>query len=189
MTEQFLQRTQVRPPSQQMGGETMPQCMRRGATAKAEPRASAPHRATHQVGRKRATPLSPKQGQIAYCWPGAELNIILNRPRHRCNNRYDSGLAPLSRDADRRPDRQDGARQRDSFSDAQSGAVEQKEDREIARRHPGQLASFSGILRDSESISRSNRAWDPALHPGALDGRNAAASALRKHISKECPHS
>ena len=148
MAEQFLKRPQVRSARQQMRREAVPQA-RAASACPASPsrrRAAATERRTRSglSGPPRAPTnngASPRQ-RI-----GALPHIILDRLAHRRHDRHDPGLRPLAGDP-QASRRSAGSR---AVSDSASatrkpGAVEQQQDRKVARADPRRARRLGGIL-------------------------------------------
>lgn len=135
MAEQLLERPQVYPPCQQVRCEAVSKCVRSKSIGKAEPTPRRRDRAPHEVGVERAASGTEKEGTVLK-GVGTLAYVILDRLAHRRYDRHDAGLRSLPGYSKGLADRENSNGERHCLGYAQTGAVEQQQDRKIARADP-----------------------------------------------------
>ncbi len=119
-----------------MGGERVPEGVRRGAVGKAQPAAQPLHQ---RLGVARAEGAAPAGAEHRLVGPEHErqfCGVGVHGLGHRRQDRCDAGLGPLAQHPQGGPQRDIAPLERQGLRDAQAAAVEQGQQRRVAGRLP-----------------------------------------------------
>ena len=137
MAKQFLDCPQIAASGQQVRRKGMPEGVRCRGFRQVQPAPCQPHGALGDTGLQAFAPGAEKQRLVRAAAIGATGDIIVDGGADGGQYRHDALLVALAGDGERLADRQRIAVQRQCLADAQTGAVQQRDQRDVAGGDPG----------------------------------------------------
>ena len=178
MTEQFLERPQVRASRKQMRCKTVSERVRRQRLGKAKAPARSSDGAAHQVRIERPATGTDEQRDRPLEREWALPDIVLDRLAYRGNDGDNSHFRSLAGDPERWPQGHHVGRKGHRLCNTQARTVKQQQDRKVACTNPWRARSFGRLLREIEGILGSCWTWQRSRSPGTPGTRKLRGCPL-----------
>ena len=152
MAEQFLDRAQVAAGAEQVRRKAVAQRMRRRGRRQAEITAQCLHLPLHQARMQRPAARADKQRLVRGEPIRTHGEIVGDRLAHRRQHRQLAGLAALAGDRQRLAGRRLGAAEPQRLRQAQTAAIDQRQERRVALALPPRPRHLAGGVDRGDGV-------------------------------------